>query len=363
MTKSELLCENLGKMYFFKEMIKANLIYITETKEEKELADVIIRVNNYILPIQVKEKNENGIININKWLSNKVYKIAKNQTKSACNELLKNKIFKNNDNIEIFDNIEKCDIIPLIIFDVGMAFSDYKRIYKSSNSNLVINIFAINDFQKMCEFLISPMEMTRYLNERKEYVEFKHIHYESKNKIVIAKTISECAMLNFYCEKYELDHNEENINKLKVFNTYLTLFEEHCIGIKDNYKEFIKILSGMYTKKIYCFIDRVNTIIEIGNKKLLYWKNYILDGDNSILFISLPTDKFDVNFINFISNTFMYYFKINKLLSVINTSIDKNNYNLYFMSCAYENKTEALYKEAIDEGIANDWNNPIEEII
>ena len=54
MTKSEKLCESLGNLFFFKEMVKSNLIYITDTKEEKELADIILRVDNFIIPMQIK---------------------------------------------------------------------------------------------------------------------------------------------------------------------------------------------------------------------------------------------------------------------------------------------------------------------
>ena len=61
MTKSEEICKKLGNLYFFKELVKSNLLYITDKKEEKELADVLMRVDNYILTIQIKEKTTNGL--------------------------------------------------------------------------------------------------------------------------------------------------------------------------------------------------------------------------------------------------------------------------------------------------------------
>lgn len=42
MTKSEEICKKLGNLYFFKELVKSNLIYVTDKKEEKELADVLM---------------------------------------------------------------------------------------------------------------------------------------------------------------------------------------------------------------------------------------------------------------------------------------------------------------------------------
>ena len=60
MTKSEEICKKLGNLYLFKELVKSNLLYITDKKEEKELADVLMRVDNYILTIQIKEKTTNA---------------------------------------------------------------------------------------------------------------------------------------------------------------------------------------------------------------------------------------------------------------------------------------------------------------
>ena len=35
MTKSEEICKKLGNLYFFKELVKSNLLYITDKKEEE----------------------------------------------------------------------------------------------------------------------------------------------------------------------------------------------------------------------------------------------------------------------------------------------------------------------------------------
>lgn len=37
MTKSEKICKKLGNLYFYKELVKSDLLYITEQNEEKEL--------------------------------------------------------------------------------------------------------------------------------------------------------------------------------------------------------------------------------------------------------------------------------------------------------------------------------------
>lgn len=363
MTKSEDLCNKISNLYFFKELVKSDLIYITENKEEKELADIIIRVANFLLTIQIKEKIENDT-DIQKWLNNKVYKKAKNQIKNTINEI-KNMInFKSKKNEDILDNIDNCLLIPIIIFDIGDKKCTYKNYYESKSSNIKINIFEINDFEIMCKHLISPMEIIRYLNERIEYTKSNILIIEDENKITIGKTNSETSMLNFYIEKYNLKITQENNEKLLKFNTYLNLFEKHCITNKQQYKIFIKYLSNLLVKEIYNFIDRINLIIDKGFNNELYWDSYIISDSHNILFISITKDKYNLNFINFISNVFMYKFKLNKILTIISYSIDNNNnYELDFAICEYESENVEVYKEAIELGFADVWNSKREVIV
>lgn len=363
MTKSEEICKELGNLYFFKELVKSNLLYITDKKEEKELADVLMRVDNYILTIQIKEKTTNTSNNIDNWLNNKVYKVAKNQIKISVQEIIKKINFKEDENADILDNIYKCTIVPIIIFDIGDENIKYQRSYESKTSNLKINIFNIKDFETMCKRLISPMEMIRYLNERIAYSNNNNLIYENEKRTILGKNINENAMLNFYIEKYELDYSKENIDKLSIFNNYLSLFEKHCINNKEQYKIFIKFLSSLYAKEIYCLIDRLDIIIKKGFSKEMYWNSYIISDNHNLLFISFPKEKYNVEFIDFISNVFMYNFKLNKVLSIISYSIDEENYELDFAICEYDYMNEDLYQEAIIDGFADVWKNKIEEII
>lgn len=355
MTKSEEICKKLGDLYFFKELVKSNLIYVTDKKEEKELADVLMRVDNYILIIKIKEKTTSDSNNIENWLNNKVYKVAKNQIKVSAQEIINKVNFKEDENSDILDNIDKCTLIPIIIFDIGQENIEYKRSYESKSTNLKINIFNIKDFESMCNCIISPMEMIRYLDERIAYSNSSLLIYNDERRIVIGKNITEDAMLNFYIEKYELNYSEENIDKLAIFNNYLTLFEKHCITNKKQYKIFIKYLSGLYVKEIYCLIDRLDIIIQKCFSKEMYWNSYIISNNHKILFISLPKEKYNVEFIGFISNVFMCYFKLNKVLSIVSYSVDKENYELDFAMCEYDKVNEQLYKDAIKEGYADVW--------
>ena len=118
---------------------------------------------------------------------------------------------------------------------------------------------------------------------------------------------------------------------------------------------FIKFLSGLYVKEIYCLIDRLNKIIQKGFSKEMYWNSYMISDNHNLLFISLPKEKYNIEFIGFISNVFMCYFKLNNVLSIISYSVDKENYELDFAMCEYDNINEHIYKEAITEGYADVW--------
>ena len=74
-----------------------------------------MRVDNYILIIQIKEKTSNSN-NIENWLNNKVYKVAKNQIKVSAQEIINKVNFKEDENSDILDNINKCTLIPIIIY-------------------------------------------------------------------------------------------------------------------------------------------------------------------------------------------------------------------------------------------------------
>lgn len=183
------------------------------------------------------------------------------------------------------------------------------------------------------------------------------ITIEKDNQIILAKSKYEEALLSLYVQQYNLELDNTNKEKLVKFNTYLTLFENHCINNKEHYKQIIKILSQFYVKKIYIFMDRIDFIIEKGLKKESNWDRYIIDNDQSVLFISLNTEKYNIEFINFISNLFMKKFNIKKLLSVISYAVSEENYALDFAVIEYDSFDEEKYIRAIEGDFANYWNS------
>lgn len=357
MTNSEQICSELGKLYFFKELEKSDLVYIDEAdNQEKELADIILRVGNYIFTIQIKEMDDTSK-DIQKWLDKKVYRNAKNQTKETCKRIFYDIKFKNTENRYILDNVDKCTIIPIIIFDVKEKEIKYKKIYETKDGKLLIHIFDLKDFKYLCQKIICPMEMVRYIDERKNYVRLPIVSLKKDNQIMVVKTWNEKAMIELYYKKYDLDKIERI--KLLKFNTYLALFEEHCVNNKDNYEIMIKKMSQFYARKIDCLIERLDLIIEKAFKDEWYYNSYIIDNQQCVLFMSIPKDKLDINYINFISNLFMHKFKIKNVLTIISHAITKDNYELDFALVDYDEIDSKLFEETLNKNYLNFWDTKL----
>ena len=58
MTKSEKLLSSFSEDFFYKELVYADLKFVPEGGTEIELADLIINLEDVILAIQLKERNE-----------------------------------------------------------------------------------------------------------------------------------------------------------------------------------------------------------------------------------------------------------------------------------------------------------------
>ena len=58
MTNSEKLLSSFSEDFFYKELVYADLKFVPEGGTEIELADLIINLENVILAIQLKERNE-----------------------------------------------------------------------------------------------------------------------------------------------------------------------------------------------------------------------------------------------------------------------------------------------------------------
>lgn len=58
MNKFEKHLSAFSEIYFYKDLVQENLLFKTDDKTEYELADLLLNLDDLIIAIQLKERNE-----------------------------------------------------------------------------------------------------------------------------------------------------------------------------------------------------------------------------------------------------------------------------------------------------------------
>lgn len=137
MTNSEKLLSSFSEDFFYKEIVYTDLKFVPEGVTEIELADLIINLENVILAIQLKERNERDRTqdkNIEeKWLKKKCKK-AKEQIKDTI-------LFINSEKVSFVNARGKetkinpnAEIVPLVVFE-NVSISEYEHLLRSHTAD------------------------------------------------------------------------------------------------------------------------------------------------------------------------------------------------------------------------------------
>lgn len=162
MTNSEKLLSSFSENYFYKELVYADIKFIPIGGTEIELADLIINLEDIILAIQLKERNEKDRTqdkNIEeKWLKKKCKK-AKEQLKDTISYITSEKVsFINARGKKTIIN-PSAEVVPLVVFE-NDSISKYEHLLRNhTNDGLAVNCMSIDDFKLMCKQLLSPIEI------------------------------------------------------------------------------------------------------------------------------------------------------------------------------------------------------------
>ena len=133
MTNSEKLLSSFSENYFYKELVYADLKFTPTGGTEIELADLIINLEDIILAIQLKERNEKDRTqdkNIEeKWLKKKCKK-AKEQIKDTISYITSEKVsFINARGKKTIIN-PSAEVVPLVVFE-NDSISEYEHLWCS----------------------------------------------------------------------------------------------------------------------------------------------------------------------------------------------------------------------------------------
>lgn len=265
MNKSEWLLSAFSEDYFFKELVFNDLCYTPENSTEIELADLIINLDDYIIAIQLKERNTIDQtfdeVRENTWLEKKC-KVAKKQVKDTIQLISSGNIsaFRNKRGQTISLRAD-AEIIPLVVFHNSSIDTYPHLLRKHSEDGVDINCMSFADYAEMCRVLISPIEIVRYLEYRKQmYTENGDVGIMIldgvDNEFIIAKpTRGESLTYIFLAETYGFHKATSCIDKMQLFRSFLHRFPNHIISDASNNESYkvLLFLAHMNRIEIYEF--------------------------------------------------------------------------------------------------------------
>lgn len=246
-------------------------------EKEYGLADLIINLEDIILAIQLKERNEKDRTqdkNIEeKWLKKKCKK-AKEQIKDTISYITSEKVsFINARGKKTIIN-PNAEVVPLVVFE-NDSISEYEHLLRNhTNDGLAVNCMSIYDFKLMCKQLLSPIEIIEYLKWREVFYKnngpINLLITETNNGFVLSKPQkNENLVQQYLYEKYGENAIYEDRLYYELFRQYvLVLYEHKEIESEINgCYEVIKFLAHLFRDEIKCFVERTEKALLIAKTK------------------------------------------------------------------------------------------------
>lgn len=275
--KSEELLSAFSKLYFFNELVHDNLKFVPSGSTERELADILLNLGDTIIAIQLKAREEKQIESKEdekKWLIKKC-KNAKKQVKETIEFIQSEELpyFENGSNQSIKLN-KDAKIIPLIIFK-NDNIKEYEHIlWKHSNEGMDINCMSYEDFQEMCEVLISPIEIVEYLEWRLEFYRKNRnvdllIHDDEEETIIIKPKNNGASVYYFLSEMYGVEDSQKLECYMHEFRDFFQKLPRSVETKSDKNADFeiIQFFAHFNRLEIKYFIERlILTKTKVQNK-------------------------------------------------------------------------------------------------
>lgn len=184
MTASELKTKIISSEKFLPRFVYSEIKTKNSDKTEGELCDCLLEFKNAYILIQIKEKEEGAEASFENWFLRKVITKAKNQVKDSIRQLNDSNCSFFSNNIPLKFDLNK-QIKYVIVFDTDKIDNDYTKYYVTS-SGIEINIFSMDDFEKMLDNLVLPSDIFDFLDFRRRFYDNKDI----KNSRLIIDNIS-----------------------------------------------------------------------------------------------------------------------------------------------------------------------------
>lgn len=341
MTNSEKLLSSFSEDFFYKELVYADLKFVPEGGTEIELADLIINLEDVILAIQLKERNERDRTqdkNVEeKWLKKKCKK-AKEQIKDTI-------LFINNEKVSFINARGKetkinpsAEIVPLVVFE-NVSISEYEHLLRSHTADgLSVNCMSIDDFQLMCQELVSPIEIIEYVKWRKAFYEkngvINLLITETKKGLFLSKPQKQETLVHQYLyEQYGDDVLAEDNFYYELFRQYVSVLYEHIemVSEPDGCYEVVKFLAHLFRDEIRCFVERVEKALVIAKRKRFELVGTLCNSQKEYAMVFTATEQGEqIPSEKLLSGVFEKQ-KVHTLLQIITYWIDDDEYRIDFV--------------------------------
>lgn len=266
-TESEHIVTSISSNVFFKEFTFDKNQFKSD-KVELELADNVLWLDDLLFVIQVKERNPKEVktsVEENKWY-HKVIKKAKKQIGDSLTflktydgikikNLRQHEIEISKPNLELINKV----IVFMPNSDLISEENRFTKFYESTEVGNV-HIFHIEDYQWVCKYLMTPVELDEYLKFR------ERIYLRHRDAI------------NNLPEQYVLAHflktDDEEIIQVEYIEALITLEQDttqwDMSGIIDSFPK--NVLMGEDNKPIEYYAI-IKELAKINRFELKYVKD------------------------------------------------------------------------------------------
>lgn len=342
MTNSEKLISLFSEQYFYKELVYSELKFKLQHDQNREVefADLIINLEDIILAVQLKERNEKDRTQDKnteeRWLKKKCRK-AKEQIKDTISYIKNETVsFVNARGKETKIN-PKADIVPLVVFE-NASILEYEHLLRShSSEGLTVNCISLEDFHCMCKELLSPIEII-------EYIRWRHEFYKKNGSINLL--IAETDQGFFLCKpqnretlvhQYLYEHYgdvvlSEDKFYYELFREYVSVLYEHTEETTEDdvCYEIVRFLAHLYRNEIKCFAERVEKSLLMAKEKKFKLVGTLRNSISEYAIIFTATEQGEYIPSEKLFPIVFEKQKVNRLLQVITYWLDDNEYRIDF---------------------------------
>lgn len=219
--------------FFFKEFsFSKNKFQPPSTKEELELADNFVWLDDFLFVFQIKGRNEKATGSAEKWYKKKVRDVAVGQIKNSLDYLKSFEQIKiQNEKGHEFDVSEARKVTPTKVIIYSATLPDsirFQKFHESSSAGL-IHLLHLDDYSWICKYLVTPSEIHEYLTFRESFY------------------IVQRASLNSLPEQYVLGHYFETLETNHINASYIN----NLTRLVDDFENFdISFIINQFQEKI-----------------------------------------------------------------------------------------------------------------